>query len=755
MIRFWSIIMIESRLLISTKIWYLKKNMYNLCCMFLCLLEIMWNIDKSSRERYLDKFFDALKRELNNLEKNVSKLFKEKASTWEKKLDKANENWSYITIRSLKEFQNCNHYLVKKIYNDKNVNWMFFKALKDGYSIKFLKSRETDKSPSLSLDEITKPKEILGNELKGKTFVLDPGHGSLDIWSVGLAQYWDAKNKEKITVYEAPTMMDFTYRVARLLRAHWAKVHLTHYMNRRWILDVKDLPPCSMVRDKQNNEVFQDIWDWMPSDAVWSFFNADGSYLVKRAKIANEHNADFYISFHADFLWNKDKGVVDFNSKVLSIRYDKRQVKSEQSENFANALFENGFWYYYNWKLARDVHRNVVSQRLWALSSAKSTAILLETANICQENQAYILRLSEKRQALAESFVSSIIKTLGKHPKSTKSTKDSLESPQKIELKPENESNKKNNDKNIDNKYPKEINSPREYKVYKLWLGTSEIIKSDIQKAKTKISENSKLSNILKWEDFKFETILPIIIKESMMNNSAVSRTWAVGYFQLKETAVDDVINTFWLGNLRLNYKDSVDNIIIWVLYKKILLERVKKRCNFSGSDLENIMILSYNAWDTRIRGLFQKSNFKNYQEFERFLAKRLWVSKAPTQKKDGTYWVKYMDPLTDLKYDSLKSREDQKIAEWLRYVAVINGIKSYFNNAEKIRVIWKITCDKDNTLFSNVKALRDWGKFRNNASVNEICKVILESNGYWENVPYWVDLLLIEEALKDFLPKP
>jgi hypothetical protein len=42
-------------------------------------------------------------------------------------------------------------------------------------------------------------------------------------------------------------MMDLTYRIARELRAHGAKVDLTHHMNRRGILDVKDLPPCSKV----------------------------------------------------------------------------------------------------------------------------------------------------------------------------------------------------------------------------------------------------------------------------------------------------------------------------------------------------------------------------------------------------------------------------------------------------------------------------------------------------------------------------
>jgi hypothetical protein len=52
-------------------------------------------------------------------------------------------------------------------------------------------------------------------------------------------------NKEKVVVYESAVMMDLTYRIARELRAHGAKVKLTHYMNRRGIMDIKDLPPCS------------------------------------------------------------------------------------------------------------------------------------------------------------------------------------------------------------------------------------------------------------------------------------------------------------------------------------------------------------------------------------------------------------------------------------------------------------------------------------------------------------------------------
>ena len=321
------------------------------------------------------------------------------------------ENVSYTTIHSLEEFKNSDNYLIKKIYKDNNINWKFIEALNKWYSIKFLNPRETKNSPSLSLDEITKPKEILGNELSGKTFVLDPGHGSLDTWAIWLAQYGDESNKEKVAVYESAVMMDLTYRIARELKAHWAKVELTHYMNRRGILDIKDLPPCSRVFNEQSEEVFQDIWNWTNKDSKWNLFNADGKYLVQRATLANKHTPNLFVSLHADMLrsWN----TIDDKTKILSIKYDERQGNKD-SEKIAKQLLDNWFWYYYQWKLSPDVNRDVAQQHLWVLRTVQSPAVLIEFWNISQESQAYILREYSKREELAKNFASSLIKVYKK-----------------------------------------------------------------------------------------------------------------------------------------------------------------------------------------------------------------------------------------------------------------------------------------------------------------------------------------------------
>ena len=71
-------------------------------------------------------------------------------------------------------------------------------------------------------------------------------------------------------------MMDLTYRIARELRTHWAEVELTHHMNKRGILDVKDLPPCSRIFDNNWNELYQDIRNGVDENSEWSLFNADG-----------------------------------------------------------------------------------------------------------------------------------------------------------------------------------------------------------------------------------------------------------------------------------------------------------------------------------------------------------------------------------------------------------------------------------------------------------------------------------------------
>lgn len=311
----------------------------------------------------------------------------------------------------------------------------------------------------------------------------------------------------------------------------------------------------------------------------------------------------------------------------------------------------------------------------------------------------------------------------------------------------------RNNTEIIDN--TKNIKSSWEYKVYNLWFHNIAPVKRDIQKAKMKIANNDKLSKILSEKDTDFETIIPKIIKESKMNNNEVSKSWAVWYLQLLPKAIKDVENTYDTKDLNLNAKDPVDNIIIWCLYRKRCINLNKKRLdeNTSNEDLEKIMIISYNIGPTETKRLFIESKAKNYKEFEKYLAKKIWIKWKPVKRVDKDYHVEFMDPLVGLDYDKL-SKEDKKIAEGLRYVATIEWISSYLTQENTIQILWKIICDKENTLFTAVKKLKEQWIFKKDAPINKICKIILDTNWYSENnIPEWIELLVIKNALKNYLP--
>ena len=302
---------------------------------------------------------------------------------------------------------------------------------------------------------------------------------------------------------------------------------------------------------------------------------------------------------------------------------------------------------------------------------------------------------------------------------------------------------------------PVDIQETREYKIYKLWLGSIVPIKWDIQKAKVKIANSNELSKLLTWKDVEFETIMPSIIKESMMNRDAKSNSWAVGYFQLKPIAVKDVVDAYNIKEVNLDANNPVDNVILWGLYRKRSMELLRQwlPSSLSEIDLEKMMILSYNVWPARTKTLFRESKAENYQEFQKYLARKIWVRKSPEKKTDKTYWVDYNDPLTGLDLDNLKTKEDKKIAEWLRYVAIIDGISWYIKANETIQILWKITCDENTTLFSAVKKLREQWVFKEKSSVNEICKIILETNWFKDTeTPKNTDLIIVKEPLEQYL---
>jgi N-acetylmuramoyl-L-alanine amidase len=338
---------------------------------------------------------------------NEKECDEEKATTASSHCNIENQNPSYTTISSLEDMNSATDYTAQKACKDCNKDRNGFKTIglqiKDminqWYTVYIPKSIETKNSPSFDIKDITKPEKTLSNKLAWKTFILDPWHGSSDPGAIWIAQYWDEKNKEKVLVYEAPVVMDITYRVAQLMRAHGAKVEFTHYANKRSVSNQKDLAPVSRIM-KNGTEAFQDIWHGASTTSEWDFWKANDWSLPKRGKIGNNiKDPSLFISFHAD---------IEGTQKLLSIKHTHNEPESKKA---AQTIMDNWFAYTYNGKVANDVHYSVDEQWLWILKAYNWVWFLVELGNLGNTDQAYTLRDPQKRQLLAENFVKALLAT--------------------------------------------------------------------------------------------------------------------------------------------------------------------------------------------------------------------------------------------------------------------------------------------------------------------------------------------------------
>lgn len=294
-----------------------------------------------------------------------------------------------------------------------------------------------------------------------------------------------------------------------------------------------------------------------------------------------------------------------------------------------------------------------------------------------------------------------------------------------------------------------------EYKVYKLHINGIAPLKWDFMRAKTKIEWTPKLKKLIK-SDLDLKSLIPLIIKESGMDNSKVSPTWARWYFQITNIALQDINKTYWLTDLKLDRNNATDNVILWILYRKrnveivnTWLKNIGKDGIFPEKDKNELYILSYNIWSGSMLDLLKKSKAKSLNAFKQYMRSLLWCTWPITKKKDSYYKIEYYDLLD---WKSSSSFKDKKLAEWLRYLEIIKWLQWYMNKEEIMTSIWTINCDNA-SLYSQVKALRDKKVFKQDANINAICKIILETNWYKETeTPKWVNLILIKEALKNYL---
>lgn len=272
--------------------------------------------------------------------------------------------------------------------------------------------------------------EVLSDELKGKVFVLDPGHGWPDLWAHPIARNGDGNPIEDtnsavkyisdgktqrvrrwewsdyLHVYESMVVVDIAYRMALMLRERWADVYITRYNKTTGIID-----QANMTTPDTADDIYSDTWE------SWEYSRDGNKIRLRRGvEIANavlkeswvtQENI-FFFSLHADA---QAKGL---NLPIIYKYYDGRSGVSPEWRNFARELASNT---QFRWQDAL-----ADGQGLYIVHPGYNeiqNALLIEIANMNDPWSAYILRQpgSDKirwRQQVAEALVNGLLETFSK-----------------------------------------------------------------------------------------------------------------------------------------------------------------------------------------------------------------------------------------------------------------------------------------------------------------------------------------------------
>ena len=186
--------------------------------------------------------------------------------------------------------------------------------------------------------------------------------------------------------------------------------------------------------------------------------------------------------------------------------------------------------------------------------------------------------------------------------------------------------------------------------------------------------------------------VIPLMIKESLMDPSARSKSNALGYFQLKSDAATDakaILKNFWI-NKEYNPENPVDNCILWLLFYDDTDSRLTDKMSMTYP--QEYVLLAYNAWVERAGDLIQAfQNEKKEKWIPNWDAFALWLSgkieKSPKPKIEFSKqynisfrnWFSgdYADDATLINIDSSTKIKKSKIQEVINYVEKIRAIQS------------------------------------------------------------------------------
>lgn len=272
--------------------------------------------------------------------------------------------------------------------------------------------------------------EVIGNSLKWKVFVLDPGHGGPDLWSHPIAKDKDGNpikdansairvvDDEKwktnfvkpgmwsgyLHVYESLATLDVAYRLAKQIKENGWEVYITRYSQKTGIIQ-----DSNSTTPQVSDDIFSDTkipWEYTPWNQNFRLrrWTQIANEVLKKvgARGIKEENV-FFLSIHADF---DTRGPID--NPITFRYYNGSSWVSEGGKKFAESLAGKEF---------RMKKTEAVWQGLYIVNpdfNNISQSVLVELGNMRNAWVSYLLRQFEGRQRYADILFQSISEAVQK-----------------------------------------------------------------------------------------------------------------------------------------------------------------------------------------------------------------------------------------------------------------------------------------------------------------------------------------------------
>lgn len=227
---------------------------------------------------------------------------------------------------------------------------------------------------------------------------------------------------------------------------------------------------------------------------------------------------------------------------------------------------------------------------------------------------------------------------------------------------------------------------------------------SNLSQAFERLKSNKNFNKEF-WQ-LSIDDIFSLMIKESLLDNTRKSRTWALWYFQLKPDAIKDAeekLKDFWIKE-RFDPRNPIDNCILWITYisisKELTNNALKWLTYWSEFDF-----LAYNWWAGRVKSMVEmykkekniEWNILNWDDFVYWLVwkieKNVSFSLISSKEYNISYrnWFKkdWSEDDSTIDFLWIKTKKS-KIYEMINYVEKIKAIKET-NQKNKVEHRWEI----------------------------------------------------------------